>query len=58
LKRLNGNVDTVLDKGECSRDELMRKVSSLITSWSVPMRSSGLPPGKIALQNAKAMSHV
>jgi signal transduction histidine kinase/DNA-binding response OmpR family regulator len=34
LRRLNGNVHTVLYKGESSRENLMRKVRDLIASWT------------------------
>jgi hypothetical protein len=41
LLRLNGNVHTILDKGGCSRDELMRQVRALLADWSVPTGRSG-----------------
>ncbi len=36
LRRLNGNVHQILDKGGRSRDELMRQVRDLIAGWTVP----------------------
>jgi CheY-like chemotaxis protein/anti-sigma regulatory factor (Ser/Thr protein kinase) len=41
LRRLNGNIHTVLDKGKSSRDELMRQVRDLITGWAAPASSNG-----------------
>ena len=34
LRRLNGNVHTVLDKGKSSREELMHQVRDLIAGWA------------------------
>ncbi len=42
--RLNGGVHAVLDKGKCSRDELMHQVRDLLTDWAVPVI---LPPAPI-----------
>ena len=36
LRRLNGNVHQILDKGGCSREELMHQVRDLISGWTVP----------------------
>ena len=36
LLKLNGNVHTVLDKGACSRDELMQQVRNLLSGWTTP----------------------
>ncbi len=41
--RLNGKVHTILDKGGCSRDELMHQVRDLLAEWAVPAGLSGLP---------------
>jgi CheY-like chemotaxis protein len=36
LRRLSGNVHQILDKGGCSREELMQQVRVLIAGWTVP----------------------
>ena len=41
LLRLNGNVHTVLEKEECSRDELMHQVRDLLADWAVPAERNG-----------------
>jgi CheY-like chemotaxis protein len=47
LRRLNGNIHTILDKGESSREELMLQVRDLIAGWSKP---TGASAGESALQ--------
>jgi len=39
MRRLNGNVRTVLDKGGCSRDALMHQVRDLLADWA----AAGMP---------------
>jgi signal transduction histidine kinase/DNA-binding response OmpR family regulator len=58
LQRLNGSVDTILDKGECSREELMHKVRDLIAGWSAPDGCIGRMPKLDAYGNARVISHV
>jgi len=41
LRRLNGNVHTILDKGERTRAELMQEVCGLIAGWSAPGSRNG-----------------
>jgi PAS domain S-box-containing protein len=58
LLLLNGNVHTILDKGGCSRDELMQQVRDLLANWAVPAEhDDGLEPAGLA-EKGKAHSHV
>ena len=36
LLRLNGTVHQILDKGGCSREELIQQVRDLIAGWAMP----------------------
>ena len=38
--RLNGNVHTILDKGGCSRAELMHQVRDLLAGWAMPVQNA------------------
>ncbi len=41
LRKLNGNVHTVVDTGHLSREELMQQVGDLIGKWAGPEESPG-----------------
>jgi len=62
LLRLNGNVHAILDKGRCSRDELMYQVRDLLADWAAPVEdNSNSDRAKVDTEvdkNAKADSHV
>jgi CheY-like chemotaxis protein len=58
LRRLNGNVHTILDKGGCSRDELMHQVRDLLTDWAVPAGHNGHPDGTEMDKSEKVISYV
>jgi CheY-like chemotaxis protein len=58
LQRLNGSVHTILDKGGCSRDELMHQVRDLLADWAVPAGRNGHPDGAGMNKNEKVSSHV
>ena len=45
LRRFHGNVYTVLDKGESSREDLMRRVGDLIAGWTEPEPNGVLAGG-------------
>jgi signal transduction histidine kinase/DNA-binding response OmpR family regulator len=58
LLRLNGNVHTILDKGGCSRDELMHQVRDLLADWAVPAGRNGRPDATGTDKNEKVNRHV
>ncbi len=56
LIRLNGNVHTILDKGGCSRDELMCQVRDLLTDWAAPIKRNGRQ-GEAGLDEIAKVTH-
>ena len=58
LLRLNGNVHTILDKGGCSRDELMRQVRDLLAEWAVPAGRDDHLGAAGTDKNEKVKTHV
>ncbi len=63
LLRLNGDVHAILDKGGCTRDELMLQVRALLADWAVLSEQSGHPDavGKakgVKQNNQKVNIHV
>jgi len=41
--RLNGNVHMILDKSDCSRDDVMSRVRDLLADWTAPANGGGHP---------------
>jgi CheY-like chemotaxis protein len=58
LRRLDGNVYMVLDKGTSSREELMGQVRDLIAGWAVSTGRDGRHNDPELRENAKVFSHV
>ena len=56
VKRLNGNVHTILDKAGCSRDELMHQVRDLLTGLAVPIDRNGHANGTTVSRNGTVKS--
>ena len=62
LARLNGNVHTILEKEDATREELMHQVRDLLAGWAVPGRGDDrqdVTPGATESIEAKsAMSKI
>jgi CheY-like chemotaxis protein len=58
LMRLNGNVHAILDKGRCSRDELMHQVRDLLAVWAVPTEGDGHLDATEVDEHTRNNSHV
>ena len=58
LIRLNGNVHTIIDKGGCSRAELMHQVRDLLADWAVPPERTGTPDRIDTVKTPEVKTHV